>query len=404
MATAPRGARACARQGKIDRAVEVARKYAMYQEHIDDTLFEHQTYRLLTIANTDDLRVRFPHYNGNFNRFSYDKVKCQPFELALKKHVTGRSTIAPREIRKLYREQALRDHAERDAKVQEPRQQDDTEPILRRPRMTTMPQPSLIHLAKPTPTLECIRCAQMKRGVLESFTTAPHLEACAFKVDMSTKTDSIKGDKRSALLSPQFKRAYPSTMAISVALTASRRSEVIPAEEPLEKKMEREIASQEMEMTHTQHRCERVKIRLTGVRYLNTRGAKKDTVSKRILIFAPPKSGKNVLQHKLMQKQIATIDTEDHPHARATDVAIWLKKTTVMTNRLDLLEQAPKEATKVVFLPRSSILLQERIKKVNSQIVKAWWDKAFKVAYSDPNTKIVWMEDTQAVISTWFHL
>lgn len=404
MATAPKGARACTRQRKIERAAEVARKYALYQDHIDSTLFEHQTRKLLTIASTDDLRVRFPHYDGNFRRFSYDRVEHQPFELALKKYVTGNSTIAPREIRKLYREQALQDHAEQNITAKEPKPKEDEKPVTKRPRMMTMPQPSLIHLVKPTPTLECIRCAQMKRGVLESFTTAPHLEACAFKVDLSTKTDSIRGEKKSDRVSPEFNRAYPSTMAISVALTATQRSEVLPAEEPLETKMEREVTGKEREVKRAQHQCNRVNVRLKGVRYLKTRGAKKDTVSKRILVFAPPKSGKTILQHKLMQRQIATIDTEDHPHARATDVATWLKKTTVLTNRLDLLEQAPKDATKVAFLPRSSALLHERIRKVSLHVVKAWWDKAFKIAYADPNTKIVWLEDSEAVISTWFHM
>lgn len=184
------------------------------------------------------------------------------------------------------------------------------------------------------------------------------MTSCVMRVDMTLKEETISGSAHvEGILS-----GYDRTLAISVALSSIDARPPHVVAESLEEKMRRDIegvanppARQEGHKYQSTQWLGRVEKSLT------CGSASDDVMPKKILLFAPPKSGKTVLQHQLMTKGHVVLDEEDLPNASVADVNSMMTMTTVVTNRLDVLQGIHKGTTKVVFLPKTRELLRRKL-------------------------------------------
>lgn len=278
------------KQESIRSAIEVARECNLYPPGADNTLLVHQTRTFIVTANDEQFRRRFPNYKGKRQNFSCDKVQSTHFEESVRAAVTDEFTLTPREVRKQYAQQARRETNEEVDNQSKPAPNVPIRvkpaPILRRPT------PTMLHRnVTATPVQNCVRCTLIKRGVTEAFVTEAHLASCAMRVDMTIKEETVSGSNhKENVLS-----GYDKTLAINVALSSIDNRPPHVVAESLEEKMKRDILGiSNPPAIQEGHKCQSSQWLGKREKSLTCGTAKDDAISEKVLLFAPPESGKTV--------------------------------------------------------------------------------------------------------------
>lgn len=312
-------------------------------------------------------------------------------------HPTGAKSVAAttaREIRKAIRQEKV-------AQIQ--KMQRDARPL--KPTITCMPKPTLLkENAEATDQKNCTWCVMTKvRNEIPRFLDPRIICSCAVSIPAEKRLKDE--DRRDIPIRPEIEPGYHETMEASEyhANYDHRHTEVFC--EPLEAKMERE-AYRELETPQTESSAQRPRVEIERqyfksdvVLKVQASGMQGETVD-HVLIVGPPKSGKTELQHHLRLRGVMILDTEDLPDANAKDTEVLLERTSVVTNRLDLMEDV--RSKKILFITSTPEVLAARLPKVKVDVVQAWWRRAYEYAMQDQDTTII--ETDKYVMSEWFIL
>lgn len=411
----------------VKEALEEMRNYGFCADKSTPAMmFKIQTEKFVSLATDHEFRRRFPMYKGKRQNFSYAKTEHTQFEQEVRCLAHGPTRMPPRVLRQIYRRTVLREQEKRQAEHQSP--PDDTPPTTTEEKrktailMTHRPEPTSLHLNKQAVTHDCTHCLMKKLGII--FIQEGII--CACNVDIRVDKVTVEPENVQVVSTP-LTGDYERTLMIGTALSHVSRRQPTQDTQTLEEKMESELLSKEVcnietvpvEQTVPLTTCKQddtlqceevsipplndgVSIKLTTPWESERGNVPREIPVRKSLIFAPPKSGKTCFQHMMMEKNIAIIDTEDCPNATPQDVLKMLERSTVITNRLDLITNQQIETQKIVFLPKTADILYRMIPKVGITTVRKWWDAANAFGTRDPNTTLILFEKTK--LNDWFSL
>lgn len=124
-----------------------------------------------------------------------------------------------------------------------------------------------------------------------------------------------------------------------------------------------------------------------------------DALVDHILIYAPPGFGKTTLQHQLMKRGVAILDTDDTPQTTKERLDKMLNVSSVLTNMINLVRSTNRPT--LMFVPDSPEILKIRNPSFNlSDSDAQYWFQKHEELETKPN--IIKCRVRNTYIAQWF--
>lgn len=118
-----------------------------------------------------------------------------------------------------------------------------------------------------------------------------------------------------------------------------------------------------------------------------------------VVIYAPPGFGKTTMQYESAKRGLTILDTDDIPGMTKEKLKSLLSWTSVLTNRLDLLDPS---APTIAFVPESKVALKEKTRAImdlNNDDLDYW----ISVHDFSKFMRVVECKVRNSYITDWFH-
>ncbi|KAG8295871.1 hypothetical protein J6590_070751 [Homalodisca vitripennis] len=327
----------------------------------------------VTHSSENEFRHRFPEYHGAKENFDYSLYAKEVFEAKLNLRCVISEVYTTRQCRRAYKiglAQQQRKWAE---------------------AMSSMVEPTY-HLGSEN----CYRCMLIEQGnvLISDFA----ISSCSIAAPREgvIKEEQLRRDEHIDHPSDQ---AYQLTMAASTTFSSTETDFAICNDEPIKKIVEGNCLTllKKFEPVNPKHKCiasnKRIKNENVALELLSE-GC---TQAEHKLVYAPPAFGKTTLQHAAMRRGVAMLETDDTPGTTNSVLESMLRKTTVLTNRLDLVRQS---SVPVIFFTTSSWeKLKERANLLD--INDEGWKNLWQTTEEEAKRGLKCVSDTK-FITDWF--
>ncbi|KAF2905170.1 hypothetical protein ILUMI_01007 [Ignelater luminosus] len=247
---------------------------------------------------------------------------------------------------------------------------------------------------------DCLRCMLIERGNI--MISGSIVYVCKFKIpegytilEDETTPANISDEEPSS-------EEYVEILAKSIALgNVEQTPPIEKSQPPSQLIVERRIhIKREPEFETNTHICNpSIQPQTLDVPLLLDTDRLKKGKADYAVIYAAPGLGKTTMQYVCAKRGLAILDTDDIPNMTKSKLKGLLSWTSVLTNRLDLLDPS---APTVAFVPESKVMLREKtqaIMDLSDDDLDYW----ISVHDFSQFTRVIECRVRNSYITDWFH-